>query len=362
MRILLAALLIMTAISAAYHLLALFATLRHRLRKPVAIPDTLPGVSILKPVRGLDPHFLAAIRSHAAQLYPGEFEILFGVADARDESIAVIEQLQRECPGVAIRLVHSTTEAANGKVGTLIDLAREARYPVLLVNDSDILVPPGYLATVVAELTAEVGIVTCLYRAHGDSWPARWEAFGIRCDFGPSTLVAPYVGVREFGLGATLVFRAADLAAIGGFAAIASYLADDYQLARHIVQRLGKRARMSTVVVETFLGDDDWARVWAHQVRWARTIRVSRGDGYLGLPVTHAGLWVLLCLLAGQVAPAVALFSLRCASATAAGVRLPFLAVLWDLWAFVVYLAGLMGRTVDWRGVRLQLQPDGRLH
>ena len=356
------ALLGMTAVSAAYHLLAWWATLRHRRQKRVAIPARLPGISILKPVRGLDPHFLQAIRSHAEQRYPGEFEILFGVADAADPAIAVIEQLQREYPGVTIRLVHSTTQALNGKVGCLIDLAREARHSVMLVNDSDILVPTGYLATVVAELTEDVGIVTCVYRAHGDSWPAKWEAFGIRCDFAPSTLVAPVVGVREFGLGATLVFRRADLEAIGGFEALKDYLADDYQLARHIVQKLGKRARMSSVIVDTFLGDDDWARVWAHQVRWARTIRVSRGDGYLGLPVTHAGVWVVLCLLAGQVGPAVALFLVRCGSATAAGVRLPFLAVAWDWWAFAVYVAGLTGRTVDWRGMRLQLQPDGRLH
>ena len=362
MKIATTALLVMTAVSAAYHLLALIATLRHRWLKRVAIPARLPGISILKPVRGLDPHFLAAIRSHGAQEYPGEFEILFGVADPQDASIAVIEQLQREYPGVAIRLVRSATPAPNGKVGTLMDLEREARYPLMLVNDSDILAPPGYLSTVVAELTEEVGIVTCLYRAHADSWPAKWEAFGIRCDFGPSTLVAPYVGVREFGLGATLVFRRADLEAIGGFAALKDYLADDYQLARHIVQKLGKRARMSSVIVDTFLGDDDWARVWAHQVRWARTIRVSRGGGYLGLPVTHAGVWVALCLLAGQVGPAIALFCVRCASATATGVRLPFLAVIWDWWAFAVYLAGLTGRTVEWRGMRLQLQPDGRLH
>lgn len=362
MKIAIGVLLVMTAVSAFYHLLALFAMLRHRALKPDPAPTSLPGVSILKPVRGLDPHFLKAIRSHAAQKYPGEFEILFGVSDPADGSIAVIERLRHEFPTVAIRLIRTTTPAANGKVGTLIDLAREAKHPVWLVNDSDILVPPGYLATVVNELTEDVGLVTCLYRANGDSWPARWEAFGIRCDFGPSTLVAPLVGVREFGLGATLVFRARDLATIGGFATIANYLADDYQLAKRIVQQLGKRARMSSVVVETFLGDDTWGRVWSHQVRWARTIRVSRGGGYLGLPVTHAGLWVLLCLLAGQVAPALALFCLRSAAATASGVRLPFLAAIWDLWAFAVYLVGLTGRTVDWRGARLQLQPDGRLH
>jgi len=42
---------------------------------------------------------------------------------------------------------------------------------VLLVNDSDILVSPGYFRTVVASLEdPRIGLATCLYRAHSDSW------------------------------------------------------------------------------------------------------------------------------------------------------------------------------------------------
>ena len=308
-----------------------------------------PPVSILKPVRGLDPHFYEAIRSHAEQEYPGGFELLFGVADAADPSVAVIERLAAAYPQQAIRVIHARTAAPNAKVGVLIDLANEARHPVLLVNDSDILVPAGYLRDVVAPLADPgVGIVTCLYRARGDSLSARWEALGIAIDFAPSVLVAPLVGVREFGLGATLVFRRQDLQRIGGFATLAAYLADDYQLARHLTQ-LGLRSHMSAVVVDTALGDDTWAGVWAHQVRWARTIRVSRGDGYLGLPTTHAGVWALLALISGFPLLALVTVLIRCVSAAAVGVgvlRSPvaraafWLAPLWDLWAFAVWIAG----------------------
>ena len=74
----------------------------------------------------------------------------------------------------------------------------------------------------------------------------------------------------------------------GGFAALEDYLADDYQLARRITL-LGKRALLSTYVVETSLGDTTWRGVWDHQLRWGRTIRMSKGGGYAGLPITHAG-------------------------------------------------------------------------
>lgn len=321
-------------------------------------------------MRGLDPYFYEAIRSHAEQDYPAGFELLFGVADAADPCVAVIEGLAAAYPQHAIRVIHARTEAPNAKVGVLIDLARAAQHPVMLVNDSDILVPAGYLRDVVAPLADPgIGIVTCLYRARGDSASARWEALGIAVDFAPSVLVAPLVGVREFGLGATLVFRRTDLERIRGFATLAPYLADDYQLARHLTQ-LGMRSYMSHVVVDTALGDDTWSGVWAHQVRWARTIRVSRGDGYLGLPVTHAGLWAIFALAAGYPALALAAVVVRWLSAAAAGVlvlrspiaRVAFwLAPLWDLWAFAVWIAGLAGTTVEWRDRTLRLDSAGRI-
>jgi ceramide glucosyltransferase len=184
----------------------------------------------------------------------------------------------------------------------------------------------------------------------------------------PSVLAAPLVGVGEFGLGSTLAFRAAQLTQIGGFAALEEFLADDYQLARRIVG-LGYRVVLSRLVVETFLGDNDWTGVWKHQVRWARTIRVSRSGGYAGLPVTHAGLWGLAALAAGQWQPALALIGLRIAAGCLAGygvIRSPLalalpLIPLWDLWAFAVWAAGLRGKTVEWRGKRLVLSADGRI-
>lgn len=360
----------LVCVAAAYQLVAIIACLRHLFLPATPLRNPQP-VSILKPVRGLDPDFYEAIRSHATQDYGAPFELLFGAADANDPCLGEIERLKREFPHLDIRVIHSTTRANNAKVGVLVDLACVARYPLLLVNDSDIIVPAGYLRKVTAPLDQpEIGIVTTLYRATAKSLPGRWEALGIAIDFAASVLVAPLVGIREFGLGATLVFRRSDLDAIGGFATIADYLADDYQLARHITQKLGKRAHMSEVVVETSVGDDTWAGVWQHQVRWARTIRVSRGDGYLGLPITHAGLWILLAICAEAWSIATALTIIRWTSALLAGVfvlaspparRAFWLAPLWDLWAFAVWLAGISGSTVVWRDGVLKLSRDGKL-
>ena len=360
-----------------YHLVALFAALRQFRRRP-EVP-TFPGpVSILKPVRGLDPGFYEAIRSHALQHYAPGFEILFGFTDPADPSLPVIERLKAEFPQLRIEWFRVDRLAPNGKVAALVEIAKHARYPLWLVNDSDIAVSPGYLQQVTAPLAVpEVGVVTCLYRAQAGTWAGRWEALGIAVDFAAGVMVAPLVGVKEFGLGATLMFRAADLHAIGGFEKLENYLADDYQLARHITQ-LGKRVELSRTVVETTLGEDTWRGVWKHQLRWARTIRVSRGDGYWGLPVTHAGLWILLCLAAGFPWMALGVAAIRWASAYATGVMVLesrvarrgwVLAPLWDCFAFAVWVAGAIFNialnsafnTVEWRGQRFVLKPDGTM-
>ncbi len=102
-----------------------------------------------------------------------------------------------------------------------MDLSREARYPVWVVNDSDIKVTRTYLSQVTAPLSdSSIGVVTCPYRAYAHSAATIWEALGIATDFMPSTLVAQELGVREFGLGSTLAFRAADLQKVGGFEAL----------------------------------------------------------------------------------------------------------------------------------------------
>ena len=356
-------------IAGAYQLFALIAAFAHRAKSVPHSADAAPGISILKPVYGADPEFYEAIRSHATQHYP-EFEILFGIHAANDSARPFIDRLIAEFPNVSIRLIICSEEAPNAKVGTLMDLARAARYPILIVNDSDITVPPGYLRDVTAPLADPgIGLVTCLYRAEADNWPGRFEALAIATEFAPSTLVAPFVGVSEFGLGSTLAFRRRDLDRIGGFAAIADYLADDYQLGRQIHQ-LGLRNVISPVVVSTRLSADTWGYAWRHQLRWARTIRLSRGGGYAGLPVTFATLWAVIAGACGMWWLAAAVLTVRFAMALFNGGVVLGSADVWkyfyaipfrDLWGVAIWAAGLSGNEVDWRGRRLRLDADGRI-
>ena len=356
--------------AAAYYSLAIISAARWR--RSTARTETgnwAPPLSVLKPIHGRDPRFYEAILSHAAQDYP-DFELLFGFTNPADTAIADVERLQRQFPARRIEIVMVETDAPNGKVGVLAELARRARHGLLLVNDSDIVVEPGYFRTVVAPLDdPKIGLVTCLYRAHSDSWASHFEALGIATEFAPSVLVARLLGQAEFALGSTMVFRADALRRIGGFQAIAKYVADDYQLGVHIRQ-LGYRIEFAPVVVETDLGADSWAHTWSHQVRWSRTIRVSRPGGYYGYLVTHATLWVLVAFAAGEWWAGALALALRMMAGVLVGVAILkdrkvltrcWLIPLRDLFGFAVWTAGAFGNRVQWRDRSLILDPGGAI-
>jgi ceramide glucosyltransferase len=316
-------------------------------------------VSILKPVRGADGNLSNALASHCKL----DAELLCGVTSMNDPAVAVIKKFPKA------RIIECSTVTPNAKVGVLIDLVKAARRDIIIVNDSDICVEPDYLARVTAPLAdPKVGLVTCLYRAVGDTFAARFEALGVATDFAPSTLVARMVGVDEFAMGSTLAFRRADLQKIGGFEAFSDYLADDYQLG-HRLHSLGLKCVLSDVIVETHLSGG-FLDVWRHQVRWARTIRVSKFYGYLGLPVTYATLWAVVAGAFGHWQVAIVILLIRMLMAIVAGwfkmrcndvLRLFFLIPLRDLFGVAVWMAGLFGNSVIWRGQRLKLDREGRI-
>src|SRR5207245_1748666 len=208
-----------------------------------------------KPLKGTDPEIYASLRSHCIQDYP-QYEVLFGITDPNDLAITVVERLIREFPDRAIRLVRCEKMlGANGKVSSLAQMTAVAKYDWLLVNDSDIRVEPDYLRRIVTELSVPgTGLLTCLYRGvPARTMASKLESLGISTDFCAGVLAARQIeGGLRFGLGSTLALRRHHLDSIGGFEAIADYLADDYELGRRIAEKNLKVA-LSESVVQTYL-------------------------------------------------------------------------------------------------------------
>ena len=86
--------------------------------------------------------------------------------------------------------------------------------------------------------------------------------------------------------------------------------------------------------------------------------------------VTHATFWAVVAFAAGQWWAGAAALVLRMAAGVwiGAGILGDRNAAVWcwlipfrDLFGFAVWLAGVTGDTVEWRGQRLHLHRDGKI-
>ncbi len=352
----------------------MFAFLRDCRRKVHAL-GFAPPVSILKPLRGTDPEMYESFRSYCLQDY-SEYEIIFGVSDANDPSVALVQQLIAEFPERKIQLmVCPEILGTNVKVSNLLQMARVAGYDHLLVSDSDIRVPRDYLRRVLAPFDdASVGMVTCLYRGVAShTLGSRLESIGTSTDFCPAVLAARQLQGVRFGLGSTLAFSRKALNAAGGFQPLLDYLADDYELGARIAQA-GFEVRVSDVVVDHFQPGYTMREFLDHQLRWARAIRDSRRWGYAGLIVTFPLVWAAFAVLFSDGAPwswilLAAMALMRSAVAWVGAKRIlqdPQLArdfwliPLRDALALAIWAASFAGHKILWRGIEFELK-DGKL-
>lgn len=354
-----------TTCSITYYVLALYSARSFLRHNQTAVPRHLPPVSVLRPLKGTDPEMYASFRSHCLQNYPA-YEIIFGVSEPDDPAIAEVDRLKREFPDRNIQLVFCDKQlGANVKVSNLVQMFPAARHEHIVVNDSDIRVPPDYLQDVIALLAnPTVGLTTCLYRAApAPTLSSKLEALGISTDFAPGVLVARQLQGIRFGLGSTLAFRRQTLGEIGGFESLLDYLADDYELGKRIASKNFK-VELSPCVVETHLPAYNFRDLLRHQIRWARTIRDSRPGGYLGLIFTFGLAWALLALIAsGGALWAWALLATTAVARGAVAVMvgrtvLQDTAVLPNLWlvplrdliGVAIWFASFAGHQVAWRG------------
>lgn len=362
-------LLAVAAIPFIYYLLAIYSTLKFFAGRPKGVAQKssfTPPVSNLKPVRGLDPEAYENFASFCRQDYP-EYELLFCVHDENDAAVPVLEQLMRDFPECKIRILYGSGRTAiNDKVSKLVRLASEAQHEVLVINDSDVRVKPGYFRTVVAPLQdPKIGGVTCMYvSVHDATMTQKLQSIGMISDFFPGVMVAWLLDGVKFAFGQTIVTTRTLLRGFGGFEALESRPADDLLTGRLIAEQ-GVRVEMLPYTVETVADYSSMSGLLIKRLRWMTVMRHMRPWGHLGLIFTHGLAWVLLTV---AVHPTwrVTLFYLgtyvllRLAMTILVGKwglhekglwqKLP-LFVAWDFTAFFIWLASFVRRSIRWRGV-----------
>lgn len=334
-----------------------------------------PPVSILKPVRGLDPGAYENFASFCRQDYP-DYEILFCVGDTSDPAFPLLEQVVREFPEHRIRiLVGSGRTATNDKVAKLVRLVDEASHEYLVISDSDVRVQSNYLRKTIAPLAnPSVGAATCFYVPLEDtSWVQQLQDVGMLSDFYPGILVARQLDGVKFALGPTIATTRARLEAFGGYASLENRPADDLMVGRLIADQ-GYEVEILPYSISTVPDYQSLRDLFHKRLRWITVMRHLRPWGHFGLIFTLGLPWALLAVVlhptfaiatgyvGGYLAFRIAMTTLVGAwglKQRGVGGKL-LLIPLWDGVASLIWLVSFARRSIRWRG-RDYLIRDGEL-
>jgi len=346
----------------------LLAVYRFRWKSPATVARAAAPVSVLRPVRGLDPYDEATLRSGFVLDYPC-YELIHCCADVDDAAVPVIRRLMAEHPDVEARLLIGDDDVtSNPKLNNLIKGWRAARHQWVVMADSNVLMPRNYLKSLVSGWRPDTGLlcappIGCL--PHGfwaevecaflNTYQARWQ------------YAADTVGLG-FAQGKTMLWRRADLEKAGGIRALGAEIAED-AAATKVVRRNGRRVRLVDHPFGQPLGRRSRAQVWQRQVRWAKLRRATFPVFFLPeivsgslAPFIAAGYAAqsMDISVAGVIA-GLAVFWYACEAvlAHAAGWHVgrwsPLAWVMRDLMLPVLWSQAWLGKSFSWRGNDMSL-------
>ncbi len=363
----------MAAIACIYYAIVLYSAWRFFRRSAPLLPgkpdfrgDFSPPVSILKPIRGLDPDAYENFASFCRLDYP-EYEIVYCVGDTSDPALPTIQRVMRDFPQRRIRvLIGSGRTAVNDKVAKLVRLTAEAKYETLVINDSDVRVRPDYLRTMTAPLEDPgTGAATCFYvpvPAEEKRFVQRLQSVGMLSDFYAGLLVARQLDGVKFALGPSIATTRKHLASFGGYQVMENRPADDLLVGRLIAEQ-GYRVALLSYAVETVSDFHSLHDLFLKRLRWTVVMRNFRSWGHLGLIFTLGLPWALLAV-AMQPSWGVTLgflgayFAFRVAMLMTIGGwglsqpdthrKIPLIPV-WDLMSLCVWLVSFTRNSIRWR-------------
>jgi len=376
-----------TISSTVFLALALIAAIRNlrlaRIQSRAALltpSEALPFVSILKPLHGAEPRLEENLTSFFLQDYPA-FEIVFGLRNAADPALLVVENLRTRYPRVAVKVVFSGEPRwPSAKVWSLDKMISQTTSEYLVISDSDILVCPDFLRNVVPPLLDYAnGLVTCLYRGvpARDFW-SRLEALGMSVELPSGVLIADMMEGMQFALGSVLAVRRDALDACGGIRCAAEYYSDDFILGNRI-HTAGYRVVLSHYRVAHVLCAQTFRQTFATQTRWMQSTRYSRPKGHLGTGLTFAVpfgiLGLISALVLGHPQLGATLFAWSILNRIAQCVVIGYFVVddrralvraalypLRDLLGFIVWVSSYCGgSSFHWRGELYSFTPGGRI-
>jgi ceramide glucosyltransferase len=262
-------------------------------------------------------------------------------------------------------------------VNQLVTLARQARYDVLLVSDSNARLVSGALNEFAAAFE-DPRVVCASNPVSGvghESFGALLDNVHLASSVGAGQLAAKLVAGKDLVVGKSMALRRDALDALGGFGAYADVLAEDYVIGKDVTNKLGKKVAILTSPVLNVAVRRTVASFFQRYVRWSVIHRTAVTlPTYLSQALLNP--WPLLVcaavldpssvtLAAGALGLGLkaavdvsAARALRCGSL---GARAVAAGAVKDLLLFVAWCNGLVSRSVRWRGNRLRVTSGSRL-
>ena len=355
---------------------ASIATVIARLRndeRQVLTSNETNGVSILRPVCGIENFITDTLRATFRLDYP-RYEILFCVADTYDPVVPIVRGLIAEHPHIEARLLIGRSDiSTNPKLNNLVKGCYAARYDWILMVDSNVLMPTNHIQRMMSAWCPATGLVSSpaigcapqsvwaeLECAFLNTYQVRWQCF------------ADSIGLG-FAQGKAMLWRRDLLNRAGGIETLASEMAED-AAATKAIRKLGLRVR---VVADPFmqpLGHRTAAEIWRRQVRWARLRRNTFKlffipEIFAGAlpPLTAGAIWAseLGWPILDTILPlAVGWYAAEAALACSAGWRFSWRSIaIWivrDALLFPLWVAAWVGDGFEWRGNAMTVADQGQ--
>ena len=340
----------------------------HRARDP-ASEQTLPPISLVRPLCGIDNHAADTLSSTFDLDYPS-YEILFCVASPADPIVPMVNALIAAHPDAGARLLIGDERVSNNpKLNNVLKGWRAAQHEWIVLADANVLMPPDYLRSLLACWRADTGLVASppigslprgiwaeVECAFLNTYQARWQYVADAFGFG-------------FAQGKTMLWRRADLERAGGIEALAKEVAED-AAATKVVRAAGRRVRLAARPFPQPLGCRSASEVWNRQLRWARLRRASFFACFL--PEALSG-GLLPIVLIAAIAPALDLSRAPSALSLAIlwyggemllasianwhlSLRYPFCCLLRDLLLPLLFVKALSGDDFAWRGNEMRVE------
>ncbi|CAB3764414.1 bacteriohopanetetrol glucosamine biosynthesis glycosyltransferase HpnI [Paraburkholderia humisilvae] len=339
-----------------------------------AQPSSFPSVTLVKPLCGDEWNLEHNLTSFFEQDYPGPVQFLFGVHDPADVALKTVDMLRARYPKAQVDVVvDSRLYGPNRKIGNLVNMLEHAKYDVLCFADSDVTVERDYLLHVVGALQCPgVGLVTCVYR--GLCAPGWWPGFAAAATnyhFLPGVVTGLALGRARPCFGQTIAMERAMLDRIGGLTQFAHHLAEDHAIGC-AVRRTGATVSIPPFTVRHACVETRFTKLFAHELRWSRTIRSVDPLGHLGSALMHPLPFALLAVLMSEGAAwawALAGIALvarlvlkwqsdRAVQQTHRGL---WLLPMCDVLSFIIFIASFFSSRVEWRGFSFNVDGNGLL-